>query len=177
MQTPNPSNARPERPTPCNSTLGGSSTMFTCVSPIWKPARAFTALSSRHSGGLPAWSKVVAISTSTSSSWTKPMGRSLGFTWPSRHPIAKRSWHSTGLPSVLAGVMYSSLGGLLAASMKILRIGQNASQTLLTEALAQAPAIIALAMTVPFDEIGWFNPWLDIAAARHETADGRMFIS
>jgi len=81
------------------------------------------------------------------------------------------------LEAVLAGVMYSSLGGLLAASMKILRIGQNASQTLLTEALAQAPAIIALAMTVPFDEIGWFNPWLDIAAARHETADGRMFIS
>lgn len=81
------------------------------------------------------------------------------------------------LEAVLAGVMYSSLGGLLAASMKILRIGQNASQTLLTEALAQAPAIIAAASAVPVEEIGWFNPWLDIAAARHETADGRMFIS
>lgn len=81
------------------------------------------------------------------------------------------------LEAVLAGVMYSSLGGLMAASMKILRIGQNASQTLLTEALAQAPAIIATASAVPLDEIGWFNPWLDIAAARHETADGRMFIS
>ena len=81
------------------------------------------------------------------------------------------------LEAVLAGVMYSSLGGLMAASMKILRIGQNASQTLLTEALGQAPEIIAAAVAVPFDEIGWFNPWLDIAAARHETADGRMFIS
>jgi urease accessory protein len=79
--------------------------------------------------------------------------------------------------AVLAGVMYASLGGLLAASMKILRIGQNASQTLLTEALARAPEIIARASVVPIDEIGWFNPWLDIAAARHETADGRMFIS
>ena len=79
--------------------------------------------------------------------------------------------------AVLAGVMYASLGGLLAASMKILRIGQNASQTLLTEALARAPEIIAPASVVPIDEIGWFNPWLDIAAARHETADGRMFIS
>lgn len=79
--------------------------------------------------------------------------------------------------AVLAGVMYSSLGGLMAASMKILRIGQNASQSLLTEALAQAPAIIAAASVVPMGEIGWFNPWLDIAAARHETADGRMFIS
>lgn len=79
--------------------------------------------------------------------------------------------------AVLAGVMYATLGGLLAASMKIMRIGQNASQSLLTEALAQAPELIAAASVVPMDEIGWFNPWLDIAAARHETADGRMFIS
>lgn len=79
--------------------------------------------------------------------------------------------------AVLAGVTYSTIGGLLAASMKILRIGQNATQSLLTEALARAPEAIAAAREVPFDEIGWFNPWLDIAAARHETADGRMFIS
>lgn len=81
------------------------------------------------------------------------------------------------LEAVLAGVMYASVGGLLAASMKILRVGQNATQTLLTEALSQAPEIIATAARVPVDEIGWFNPWLDIAAARHETADSRMFIS
>jgi urease accessory protein len=81
------------------------------------------------------------------------------------------------LEAVLAGLTYASIGGLLAASMKIMRIGQNASQSLLTEALGQAPKIIAAASIVPMDEIGWFNPWLDIAAARHETADGRMFIS
>lgn len=81
------------------------------------------------------------------------------------------------LEAVLAGVMYASLGGLLASAVKILRIGQNGSQTLLTEALGQAPAVIAAASMVPLDEIGWFNPWLDIAAARHETADSRMFIS
>jgi urease accessory protein len=81
------------------------------------------------------------------------------------------------LEAVLAGLTYASVGGLLAASMKIMRIGQNASQSLLTEALGEAPAIIAAASVVPLDEIGWFNPWLDIAAARHESADGRMFIS
>lgn len=81
------------------------------------------------------------------------------------------------LDAVLAGVTYSTIGGLLAASMKILRIGQNATQSLLTEALTRAPEMIARAQDVPVDEIGWFNPWLDIAAARHETADGRMFIS
>jgi urease accessory protein len=43
--------------------------------------------------------------------------------------------------------------------------------------LAAAPDILRAAEQVPFDEIGWFNPWLDIAAARHETAESRMFIS
>ena len=79
--------------------------------------------------------------------------------------------------AVLSGVYYASVASLLSAAMKMLRLGQNAAQSLLTEALATAPAIVAAAERVPFDEIGWFNPWLDIAAARHETADARMFIS
>ena len=81
------------------------------------------------------------------------------------------------LPAVLAGIAYATLSSLLSAAMKILRLGQNASQSLLTEALTGAPAMIAAAEATPFDEIGWFNPWLDIAAARHESADSRMFIS
>ena len=79
--------------------------------------------------------------------------------------------------AVLAGVFYTAVVSLLSAAMKILRLGQNAAQSLLTEALAAAPGIIAAAGLVPVDQIGWFNPWLDIAAARHETADSRMFIS
>lgn len=84
-----------------------------------------------------------------------------------------------GAPSaaVLAGICYSTLSATLAAAMKLLRIGQNAGQSVLTEALAQTPAIIVASSEVPLDEIGWFNPWLDIASARHETADARMFIS
>lgn len=81
------------------------------------------------------------------------------------------------LPAVLGGVYYASIAALLAAAMKLLRLGQNASQSLLTETLAAAPEVIAAAQAVPRTEIGWFNPWLDIAAARHETADNRMFIS
>lgn len=81
------------------------------------------------------------------------------------------------LPAVLAGVTYATLASLLAAAMKILRLGQNAAQSLLTEALGAAPEIIAAAEATPLDEIGWFNPWLDIASARHESADARMFIS
>jgi urease accessory protein len=81
------------------------------------------------------------------------------------------------LPAVLGGIYYASVASLLSAAMKLLRLGQNASQSLLTETLAGAPSIIAAAQQVKREDIGWFNPWLDIAAARHERADSRMFIS
>ena len=81
------------------------------------------------------------------------------------------------LTAVLAGVTYASLASLVSAAMKLLRLGQNGAQSLLTEALATAPELIRAAANTPRDEIGWFNPWLDIASARHETADARMFIS
>ena len=81
------------------------------------------------------------------------------------------------LPAVLGGVYYAAVASLLSAAMKLLRLGQNASQSLLTETLAEAPAVIAAAEAVAIEDIGWFNPWLDIAAARHATADSRMFIS
>jgi urease accessory protein len=81
------------------------------------------------------------------------------------------------LEAVLSALTYSTLAALIAAAMKLLRLGQNACQTLLTEALATAPMLLAAAAAVPLDEIGWYNPWHDIASARHESADARMFIS
>jgi urease accessory protein len=81
------------------------------------------------------------------------------------------------LEAALASIFYATIAGLLAAAMKLLRIGQNGCQTLLTEMLALAPATMAAARVVSVEEIGWFNPWLDIAAARHEHAEARLFIS
>ena len=81
------------------------------------------------------------------------------------------------LEAALASVFYANIAGLLAAAMKLLRLGQNGCQTLLTELMGHAGEIFAAAGKVPIDEIGWFNPWLDIAAARHETANARLFIS
>jgi urease accessory protein len=100
--------------------------------------------------------------------------------WPFSPAVsAALEGRSLGAPlvAVLSGMTYATFASVLSAAMKLLRLGQNASHSLLTEALADAPAIIAAAELVSFDEIGWFNPWLDIAAARHETADSRMFIS
>jgi urease accessory protein len=79
--------------------------------------------------------------------------------------------------AVLAAIIYSTTAGLIAASVKLLRLGQNACQTLLAEALVQTPALIAEALAVGPGDIGAFNPWWDVAAARHETADFRLFIS
>jgi urease accessory protein len=81
------------------------------------------------------------------------------------------------LDAALASVFYASIAGLLAAAMKLLRIGQNGCQTLLTEMMGRVPESIAAAKEVRVEQIGWFNPWLDIAAARHERAAARLFIS
>jgi urease accessory protein len=84
---------------------------------------------------------------------------------------------SAPLAAVLAGIYYTTISAQLSAAMKLLRLGQNASQSLLTELLAEAPTVVAAAEQVTLEDLGWFNPWLDIAAARHESADSRMFIS
>lgn len=100
--------------------------------------------------------------------------------WPCASPVsAALEGRVLGAPltAVLAGVTYAALGSLLAAAMKILRLGQNGAQSLLTEALAAASEQLPAAEATTLEEIGWFNPWLDIASARHETADARMFIS
>lgn len=100
--------------------------------------------------------------------------------WPHSSAIAAAlEGRALGAPldAVLAGLTYATIASLLSAAMKLLRLGQNGAQSLLTEILAASPEVIATAQTVSFAEIGWFNPWLDIAAARHESADARMFIS
>ena len=81
------------------------------------------------------------------------------------------------LEAALSSVCYAALSGSIAASMKLLRLGQNGAQSLLTELLESAPPTIEAALAVSLQEIGWFNPWLDIASARHETAAARLFIS
>jgi len=100
--------------------------------------------------------------------------------WPQPACVAAAiEGRSIGAPAeaVLAALIYSAAASLGVAAVKLLRLGQNSVQTLLAEALAGAPALIAAALAVETAEIGAFNPWWDIAAARHESADGRLFIS
>jgi urease accessory protein len=93
--------------------------------------------------------------------------------------IAAIEARAIGAPveAALSALIYSAAAGLLAAAVKLLRLGQNAVQSLLTEALALAPRLIATALATPLTEAGAFTPWWDVAAARHERADFRLFIS
>lgn len=79
--------------------------------------------------------------------------------------------------AVLAALIYGSCAGLVAAAIKLLRLGQNAAQALLAEAVAEAPRLVRTALSLSLEEAGGFHPWWDIAASRHEAADGRLFIS
>lgn len=79
--------------------------------------------------------------------------------------------------AMLAALIYSNTAGFISASVKLLRLGQNACQQLLTEALSLSPQLIETALSIGLDEIGSYNPWWDIAASRHEQADFRLFIS
>jgi urease accessory protein len=100
--------------------------------------------------------------------------------WPRPACIAAAiEGRTLGAPrdAVLAALLYGALSGLVAAAVKLLRLGQNASHTLLAEALAAGAAAIQAAPSLPLERLGAFNPWWDIASARHETADFRLFIS
>ena len=111
---------------------------------------------------------------------TEYLGHAERNRWPYSAAIsAALEAHVLGAPvqAAMSSVYYSSVAATLAAAMKLLRLGQNGAQSLLAETLAYAPAVITAAMDVTLDEIGWFNPWLDIASARHESAEARLFIS
>ncbi|MDX2111362.1 MAG: urease accessory UreF family protein [Verrucomicrobiota bacterium] len=81
------------------------------------------------------------------------------------------------LEAALAAVLYTTLSAVLSAAVKLLRMGQNACHTLLVESLTVGAATFTQATQRPIEEIGYFQPWWDVASARHETADGRLFIS
>ncbi len=100
--------------------------------------------------------------------------------WPASQGLAAAiEGRANGAPceAVLVGTVYSTAAGLVAAAIKLLRLGQNAAQAVLREALSGAPALVASALAVGPVDIGSYNPWWDIASSRHETADGRLFIS
>ncbi len=81
------------------------------------------------------------------------------------------------LEAALLGYAYQTLSGAGSASLKLIRIGQEGVQRVLTTALVEIRDIIPLALAVRRADAGWFNPLLEIAAMRHAVANERLFIS
>ena len=90
---------------------------------------------------------------------------------------AERIQQSTPLDATLISWTYQALAAPCAAALKIMRIGQEAAQRTLTQALDSLPQIVEQSLKVEPDWAGAFNPLIDIASDRHERAYARLFIS
>ncbi len=114
-------------------------------------------------------------------------------TWRAGDAVVQRDWFTHfQVPVVLGAVLgergvpvegalwvgaYQAYSALLQAALKLLPLGPGATQAILQEALSAVEAEFAGVLACGDDELGTFNPLWDIAAARHERAGARMFIS
>lgn len=81
------------------------------------------------------------------------------------------------LHDVMAAFYYQTMAGYALASLKLIRIGQEGVHRVLAATLEVLEPTAAAALNVPMEEIGWFDPGLDLAAMAHEIARERLFIS
>lgn len=87
------------------------------------------------------------------------------------------AWRACGIgeAEAIAVSGYSTAAGLVAAAVRLGRVGAVEAQAVLTAVL---PVIDALALPVRSDAaIESFMPWVDAAAARHARAHLRLFAS
>lgn len=84
-----------------------------------------------------------------------------------------------GMPgdAAIFAYFYQMISGVCMAAPKLIRIGQEGAQRVLATLLAEAPSVLKRSANISRDDIGWFDPVLDIASMRHEIADERLFIS
>jgi urease accessory protein len=96
---------------------------------------------------------------------------------PFSHHLVVTAIELCSLPAAQAAraFAFQTVSGFATASMKLMRLGQTACQTVVRSTLDQLGAEIDTALTRPPD--GWFNPLLEIASLRHARADARLFIS
>jgi urease accessory protein len=79
--------------------------------------------------------------------------------------------------AVLTSWAFQSLSAVCLSAPKLLRIGQDAAQRVLTASLAEMDANVAQSLAISRDEFGWFDPLMEIASMQHEIAHERIFIS
>ena len=77
----------------------------------------------------------------------------------------------------MTAYVYQTTAGFCTAALKLIRIGQDGVQRVLAAALGDLNPLLRVALELPIDEIGWFDPVIDLASMRHEIANERLFIS
>jgi urease accessory protein len=80
-------------------------------------------------------------------------------------------------PALLTSWAFQSLSAVCLSAPKLLRIGQNAAQRGLSHSLTAMDTHLAASLAVSRDELGWFDPLMEIASMQHEIAYERLFIS
>ena len=80
-------------------------------------------------------------------------------------------------PALLTSWAFQSLCSVCLSSPKLLRIGQDSAQRALTASLFGMEEMVALSLTIKREELGWFDPFVEIASMQHEIAYERLFIS
>jgi urease accessory protein len=97
---------------------------------------------------------------------------------PGHHlTISGVQYSAIPLEAALMTYLYQTLSSYCVAALKLLRIGQEACQRVLAACLEKAPSVLRDSLEVPRPGAGCFNPLLEIAAMRHQTAFERLFIS
>jgi urease accessory protein len=79
--------------------------------------------------------------------------------------------------ALLTSWAFQSLSAVCLSAPKLLRIGQNAAQHVLTNSLTSVEENVALSLNISREEMGWFDPLVEIASMQHEIAYERLFIS
>ena len=97
-------------------------------------------------------------------------------TLPAAFVLAARGF-AIPAPAALAAYLWSWLENQVLAAMKLVPLGQVAGQRMLVALGAAIPGLVAIASTIPDDDIATFAPGLALASARHETQYTRLFRS
>ena len=95
------------------------------------------------------------------------------------HHLTISAIQYAGIPleAALMTYLYQTLSSYCVAALKLLRIGQEACQRVLTAILEKAPACLLHSLEIQHPQAGCFNPLLEIASMRHQSAFERLFIS
>jgi urease accessory protein len=96
---------------------------------------------------------------------------------PLGHHLPVAAIECIGVPIGMAARahVFQAIAGFISASMKLLRIGQTACQSIQHRSMQLIGPEIDSSVARQPD--GWFNPLLEIASLRHARAHARLFIS